>query len=107
MSLVPLGVLHAILWTVSPFVPLAAAPKVFGLLIIFLAGLSIYALSRRLLGSGRAAVWTAILYVICVQFVLRLAHLEHQSTAACMVFSPLILLGLSVSASKGVSHEWH
>ncbi len=94
MSLLPLALLHGILWVVSPWVSMVEAPKLLGLIVIFFAGLSMYSLSRRLIGSAWAGVWTAVLYVTCAQFVLRLAHLEHQSTAACMVFSPLILLGM-------------
>jgi hypothetical protein len=87
-------ILLGMAWTLSPWVPAVIAFKAFGLLTVFCAGLAMFALSRRLLSCAWSAAFTAALYVTCAQFVLRIAMLEHLTTAACMVFAPLILLGM-------------
>ena len=94
VSLLPLLVFKVLVWSMSLWVPVIMASKLLGLLTIFFAGLAMYGLSRRLLLGGWTAAFTAVLYVTCAQFVLRIAMLEHLSTAACMVFAPLILLGM-------------
>lgn len=94
VSLLPVAGLLSLAWVLSLWVPAIGAFKVFGLLTLFFAGLAMYAFSRRVLLCGWTAAFTAVLYVTCAQFVLRLAMLEHLTTAACMVFAPLILLGM-------------
>jgi len=94
LGLVLLMFLYGLVVALSPWFPALIAFKVFGLLTIFLAGLSMYALARRLLHCDWSAFFTAVLYVTCAQFVLRIAMLEHLSTAACLVFAPLLLLGM-------------
>jgi hypothetical protein len=94
VSLIPLAVNHAFAWVCGPLGDPLVAPKLIGLAIIFFAGLAMYAAARRLLGGGWAGAFAGILYAASAQLVLRLAMLEHQSTAACMVFAPLILLGM-------------
>ncbi len=94
VSLIPLAVGHAFAWVCAPLGDPLAAPKLIGLAIIFFSGLAMYSVARRLLGGERAGAFAGALYAISAQLVLRLAMLEHQSTAACMVFAPLILLGM-------------
>ena len=94
VSLLPVAGLLSLVWVLSLWVPALGAFKVFGLLTIFCGGLAAYAFSRRLMLCGWTAALTAVLYVTCAQFVLRIAMLEHLTTAACMVFAPLILLGM-------------
>ncbi len=94
LGLFLLTLLYGLVLVLSPWFPAFVAFKVFGLLTIFFAGLAMYALARRLLPGEWSAAFTAVLYVTGAQFVLRIAMLEHLSTAACMVFSPLVLLGM-------------
>jgi len=94
LNLLPLTVLAGLAWALGPWAPAFVAFKVFGLLTVFFAGLAAYALSRRLLLGTWSAALTAVLYVTCSQFVLHIAMLEHLTTAACMIFAPLILLGI-------------
>ena len=94
ISLLPISAEILTAFILSPFISTVASYKLIGILTIFLSGVSIYALARDLLKSYWAAVWTAILYATCSQFVLRVAMLEHITSAACMIFAPLILLGI-------------
>lgn len=94
VSLLPLLVVQTLIWLVGPWAPAFVASKIFGILVIFCAGLSLYALAKRLEMGAWTAAFTAVLYVTSAQFVLRIAILEHLSTAACMIFAPLILLAL-------------
>ena len=81
-------------YTLSPIISTVAAYKLVGILTIFLSGLALYALATYLLENKWSAVFTSLLYATCAQFVLRIAMLEHITTAACMIFAPLVLLGV-------------
>ena len=94
LSLLPVVVLISASLALGPWLPAVVVLKAFGLLTIFFAGLAMYAFSRRLLLCDWSAAFTAVLYVTCAQFVLRIAMLEHLTTAGCMLFAPLILLGM-------------
>jgi hypothetical protein len=80
--------------TLSPFISTVGAYKLTGILTIFLSGVALYSLARCLLQNAYSAAFTALLYATCAQFVLRVAMLEHLTTAACMIFAPLVLLGI-------------
>jgi hypothetical protein len=81
-------------FALSSLISTVAAYKLIGILTIFLSGLAIYALAIHLIENKWNAVFTSLLYATCAQFVLRVAMLEHLTTAACMIFAPLVLLGI-------------
>ena len=68
--------------------------KIIGLLIVFFAGLTMFYLARKIYDSNKTALLASILYLTSAQIVMRIAMLEHLSTAACMVWGPLIYLAL-------------
>ena len=68
--------------------------KSIGLIIMFFSGLTMFCLARKIFGSNKIAFLSGILYLTSAQLVMRIAMLEHLSTAACMVWGPLIYLAL-------------
>jgi len=75
--------------------------KLFGLAMIFFGGLAMGRLAEKLLGDRWVSVVCGLLYAMSAQFVLRLAQLEHLSSALCMVFGPLIFLAMLRCEERG------
>jgi hypothetical protein len=68
--------------------------KSIGLIIMFFSGLTMFCLARKIFGSNKIAFLSGILYLTSAQLVMRIAMLEHLSTAACMIWGPLLYLAL-------------
>ena len=67
-----------------------AGYKIVGLLALVLSGLGMYAFVAELTGCALTAAWAGAFYVLCPEFSIRLAQVEHLSTAMAFVFPPLL-----------------
>lgn len=94
LSILPLFVLNGIAALLSPWMTAVSAFKLVGVSLIFFGGLAMFSFVRRLTSSGGTALLCGFFYATSAQFVMRIAMLEHLTTAACMVLAPLILLSL-------------
>ncbi|EIQ00492.1 glycosyl transferase [Opitutaceae bacterium TAV1] len=94
LSLLPLFVLNGIAALLSPWMTVVSAFKLVGVSLIFFGGLAMFSFVRRLTSINEAALLCGLFYATSAQFVMRIAMLEHLTTAACMVLGPLILLSL-------------
>ena len=93
IAFLPIFLLLATAAVLSPWLSALSAFKLVGLATIFFGGWSAGALGKKLTDCRWTGLLIGILYATSAQFVLRVAMLEHLTTAACMVFAPLILMG--------------
>lgn len=92
VALLPLGFFHGIAHLLSPWLSAITTFKLIGVSMIFCGGLGAFHLTRRLGGSNTQAALAGLFYATSAQFAMRVAMLEHLTTAACMALTPIVLV---------------